>query len=125
MLGDLVIEVVFQLRLMDCYGCLVARSTVVPGADGPGGVGAGRCVGSGAEAGGRGRPCAQAAGRWPRVPGPMVTVSPRWAVVSPGGSRPPPGAAPGLWHGAGQAAASARAVRAGLAAAGCVACAAV
>ena len=31
MLGDLVIEMVFQLRLMDCYGCLVARSTVVPG----------------------------------------------------------------------------------------------
>ena len=52
MLGDLVIEMVFQLRLMDCYGCLVARSTVVPGTDGPVGVGAGRCVGSGAEAGG-------------------------------------------------------------------------
>src|SRR5215467_11810145 len=41
---------VFRLRLMDCYGCLVARSTVVPGTDGPVGVGAGRCVGSGAEA---------------------------------------------------------------------------
>src|SRR5262249_13143139 len=100
MLGDLVIEKVFQLRLMDCYGCLVAWSTVVPGTDGPVGVGAGRCVGSGAE-GGRGRPCAQSAGRWPQVPGQMVTVSPRWAVASPGGSRPPPGAAPDLcpWRG--------------------------
>src|SRR5262245_52672128 len=44
MLGDLVIEMVFQLRLMDCYGCLVARSTVVPGTDGPVGVGTGRCA---------------------------------------------------------------------------------
>src|SRR5262249_59456057 len=41
-------------------------------------------------------PYAQAAGRWPQVPGQMVTVSSRWAVASPGGSRPPPGAAPGL-----------------------------
>src|SRR6516165_5244504 len=101
MLGDLIIEMVFQLRLMDCYGCLVARSTVVPGTGSPGGVGAGRCVGSGAEARGR-PPYAQAAGRWPQVPGQMVTVSPRWAVASPGGSRPPPGAAPGLWRVAGR-----------------------
>src|SRR5262249_4566308 len=60
MLGDLVIEVVFQLRLMDCYGCLVARSTVVPGTDGPVGVGAGRCVGHGA--GARGEAALRASG---------------------------------------------------------------
>jgi hypothetical protein len=60
MLGDLVIEMVFQLRLMDCYGCLVARSTVVPGTDGPVGGGAGRCVGSGAEA--RGETALRASG---------------------------------------------------------------
>ena len=60
MLGDLIIEMVFQLRLMDCYGCLVARSTVVPGTGSPGGVGAGRCVGSGAEA--RGETALRASG---------------------------------------------------------------
>ena len=60
LLGDLVIEVVFQLRLMDCYGCLVARSTVVPGTDGPVGVGAGRCVGRGA--GARGEAALRASG---------------------------------------------------------------
>jgi len=43
MIGDLVIEMVFQLRLMDCYGRLVGRSTV-PGTDSPVGVGTGRCV---------------------------------------------------------------------------------
>jgi len=30
-------------------------------------------------------PYAQAAGRWPQVPGQMVTVSPRWAVAPSAG----------------------------------------
>ena len=101
MIGDLVIEMVFQLRLMECYGYLVARSTVVPGADSPVGVGTGTMRGFSCLARGRDRLYAQPAGRWLQVPGPMVTVSPRWAMASPGGSCPPPGAAPGLWHGAG------------------------
>ena len=94
MLGDLVIEMVFQLRLMDCYGCLVAWSTVVPGTDGPVGVGAGRCVGSGAEAGGEAALRASggtlAAGARPDgygVPAVGGGIARRVAPASRGGSR--------------------------------------
>src|SRR5262249_59456058 len=107
MLGDLVIEVVFQLRLMDCYGCLVARSTVVPGTDGPVGVGAGRCVGRGAEARGEAALRASggtlAAGARPDGYGVLAVgggIARRVAPASRGGSRfvhvagPPRRAAP-------------------------------
>src|SRR5262249_47920670 len=101
MLGDLVIEVVFQLRLMDCYGCLVARSTVVPGTDGPVGVGAGRCVGRGAEARGEAALRASggtlAAGARPDGYGVLAVgggIARRVAPAPPGGSPVVPGAGP-------------------------------
>src|SRR5262249_59500195 len=45
-------------------------------------------------------PYARAAGRWPQVPGQMVTVSPRWAVAPSAGRARLPGRPPlcGTWR---------------------------